>query len=248
MSALNIWIKRKDYPNYHLYLAEQEYRLVKKVIADILKPHANPSAKLLDLACWDGESTAYYGQRLGITQLFGVDVFPDKIEAAKKKSVNVKYCNLESEQLPFDDHFFDIVIANQIFEHLKQIYRPLSEIHRVLKPNGILLFSVPNLASFHSRILLLFGMQPGSIKIFDAHVRGFAPRALKEFLTFNNLFSVIKFTGSGYYPFPPLISIPLSKPFKGSGVFQIFALNKNDKSGETWQENLVRRNLQSNFN
>ena len=247
MGTFELVPKRSDYPNILRYLAEREYRLVKKVITTVLKPYTTPQSKLLDLACWDGEATVYYGQQLGISQLFWVDVFPDMMEEAHKNSVIVKTCDLEKDPLPFEDSFFDIVIANQIFEHLKQIYRPLSEIHRVLKPRGVLLFSVPNLASLHSRILFLFGKQPGSLKIFDAHVRGFTPGELKKFLTFNNLFSIIKFTGSGYYPFPPCISIPLSKLLKRSSVFQVFLLQKNEASGKTWQDEISSKRLQTKF-
>jgi ubiquinone/menaquinone biosynthesis C-methylase UbiE len=47
------------------------------------------------------------------------------------------------ENLPWKDNFFDIVYACHILEHTTDITKALSEIKRVLKPDGILLFGVP---------------------------------------------------------------------------------------------------------
>lgn len=245
--AYQIHVSRKDYPGYVRWLSEQEYRLLKKVIVTMLKPHANPGAKLLDLACWDGEATRYYGDHLGIRDLHGLDFFDEQIAKARENGVQVRKCDLELERFPLPDGSFDVVVANQIFEHLKQIYRPMGEIHRILKPGGLLLFSVPNLASLHCRIQLLLGRQPSTIKVFEAHVRAFAPPAAKEFVTFNSLFSVVAQTGSGYYPFPPAISEPLSKLCKHTAVFQLYLLRKNAVDKPNWQAEIDRRGVQSNF-
>ena len=50
-------------------------------------------------------------------------------------------------RLPFDDGCFDIVTSNMVFEHLKDPTIHLQEIHRVLKPGGLLLFHTPNALS-----------------------------------------------------------------------------------------------------
>jgi ubiquinone/menaquinone biosynthesis C-methylase UbiE len=245
--AYEIRVKRSDFASYREWLSEQEYRLLKKVILGMLRPYARPDARLLDMACWDGEATAFYGKHLGIADLHGLDFFDEQIAKASANGVKVRKCDLEMEAFPYADASFDIVVANQIFEHLKQIYNPLSEIHRVLKPGGILLFSVPNLASFHSRIQLLLGVQPSTIKLFEAHVRAFTPRALRPFLTFNGLFSIRAFTGSGWYPFPPAVSEPLSKLLPGTSVFQLYALRKEKSGPADWKDEIKRRGVQSNF-
>jgi SAM-dependent methyltransferase len=242
-----IYVPRSAYPGYVRWLSEQEYRLLKKVIVSMLRPHARPDGKLLDLACWDGEATRYYGDRLGIRDLHGLDFFDDQIAKARGNGVEVAKCDLEQEPFPFADGTFDVVVANQIFEHLKQIYRPLGEVHRILKPGGLLLFSVPNLASLHCRLQLLLGRQPSTIKMFEAHVRAFAPPAAREFVTFNGHFTVEKYTGSGYYPFPPRVSEPLSKLLPDTAVFQLYLLRKQVTGKPTWQEEIERRGVQSNF-
>jgi len=240
-------VRRRDFPGYRGYLGEQEYRLLKKVIVRLLRPYAGPDSSLLDLACWDGEATAFYGKELGISRLHGIDIFDSQIEKARARGVDVVKCDLETSDFPHPDGTFDLAVANQVFEHLKQIYRPLSELHRVLKPGGLLVFSVPNLAALHCRLQLLFGRQPSTIKLFEAHVRAFTPSALRPFLTFNGLFSIQAFTGSGYYPFPPLISERLCRIFKSTAVYQLYVLRKESDSRPNWQNEILRREVQSTF-
>lgn len=44
----------------------------------------------------------------------------------------------------FKDNFFDVVVSFQVIEHIKNDAFFLKEIHRVLKPDGILILSTPN--------------------------------------------------------------------------------------------------------
>jgi SAM-dependent methyltransferase len=48
------------------------------------------------------------------------------------------------EQLPFADAGFDLVICTQVLEYVAQPARLVDEIHRVLKPAGVLLLSAPS--------------------------------------------------------------------------------------------------------
>ena len=47
-------------------------------------------------------------------------------------------------RIPFDDETFSVVVSNQVFEHVPDLRAVLDEIHRVLKPGGILLFLFPD--------------------------------------------------------------------------------------------------------
>ena len=172
---------------------------------------------------------------------------PARTASARERGVVVAQGDLEKAALPYPDAHFDLIVANQIFEHLKQIYLPLSELHRVLKPGGILLFSVPNLAALHCRLQLSLGRQPSTIQLFEAHVRGFTPSALRPFLAYNGLFSAQAFTGSGWYPFPPALSKRLARLFPTLAVFQLWVLRKERTEGKNWQDEILGRGVQSNF-
>ena len=45
--------------------------------------------------------------------------------------------------LSFDDASFDVIVSNDVFEHVPDVDRSLSECARVLRPDGVLLFSIP---------------------------------------------------------------------------------------------------------
>ncbi|MCC6949592.1 MAG: class I SAM-dependent methyltransferase [Bradyrhizobiaceae bacterium] len=59
-------------------------------------------------------------------------------------------CNVD-EGLPYPDASFDAVAAIEVMEHTRSSYRVLGEIARVLKPGGMLIFSVPNVGHMLSR-------------------------------------------------------------------------------------------------
>lgn len=59
-------------------------------------------------------------------------------------------------KLPYKNNFFDTVVSFDVFEHIKDDYKSVSEVKRVLKKNGVLIFSVPAfqfLFSSHDRAL-----------------------------------------------------------------------------------------------
>jgi len=158
---------------------------VQKTIIDLCQELANSHSAidLLDVGCWDGETTVQYGKAFKGSNLHGIELFEEQIRLAREKGLKVYEVDLEKKQWDIPDHSFDLIICNQVLEHLKQIFLPLDEIWRTLKPSGHFICSVPNLASLHNRLMLLFGKQPSSIRIFGPHVRGFSYHAFKDFLT-----------------------------------------------------------------
>lgn len=203
---------------------------------------------MLEVGCFPGHSTEYYKKNIKVKEMFAVDYMEKLLGRARAMGVDARVCDLEKQKLPFPDNYFDLVIANQIFEHLKNIFSPLSEIHRVLKPGGVLVFSVPNLASFHSRLLLLFGKSPTQIRLWGDHVRGFTKSELKPFLSYNGLFSVVAEKGVGYYPFPNILSRIMAMLFSNSTVYLTFFLKKTAVAGvANWEARIMDEEKASNF-
>lgn len=59
-------------------------------------------------------------------------------------------------QLPFDDASFDVAVAIEVLEHIDGHDRFFAEVARVLAPNGIVMFTTPNILSLKSRLRFLF--------------------------------------------------------------------------------------------
>ena len=78
-----------------------------------------------------------------------VDVAPERFAAAiEGLGLDVSRCDIEREALPFADRTFDLVLMNELFEHLRiQPIDTLEEVFRVLRPGGRLMLSTPNLRS-----------------------------------------------------------------------------------------------------
>jgi SAM-dependent methyltransferase len=49
----------------------------------------------------------------------------------------------DAQNLSFPDHLFDLVVSSETLEHIPNLDQALAEIHRVLKPDGVHLFTVP---------------------------------------------------------------------------------------------------------
>jgi SAM-dependent methyltransferase len=148
--------------------------------------------RILDLGIGNGTDVLNIKDRSNDVkvQIFGIDGYEPNVLKLQSTGLKVTLLDIEKDILPFDDGFFDIVIANQILEHTKEIFWLTSEISRVIKKDGILIIGVPNLASFHNRIALLFGQHPTSIELLSAHVRGFTKPAFKRFINCEGYFKL----------------------------------------------------------
>ncbi len=228
--------------NSHESLCSQVHAAVQANILKLLGQYAKREGNLLDIGCWHGQTTMRYANQLSAKGVFGIEVFAEVAEKAKKAGVDVRCINLETDSFPFASHSMDVVVCNQVFEHLKDIFRPMDEMARVLVPGGILILSVPNLASFHSRIMLLLGMQPSPIRIYGPHVRGFTLRAISEYLQSGRQFEYVKTVGSGFYPFHASgIGAFLARLWVGGSHTPIFVLRRTNEQTFSYRQNYLDR-------
>lgn len=102
------------------------------------------SGHWLDFGCADG---GYDEEMLarGLDAVSGVDVEESRIAEAKRRNLpNADYTAFDGMTLPFEDASFDGTFMNEVFEHVADEMRALSEIFRVLKPGGVLVLISPN--------------------------------------------------------------------------------------------------------
>ena len=99
------------------------------------------------------------------------------------KADEIHVANIERDDLPLADGQADLIIANQVLEHTKEIFWIFHEVTRSLRTGGHFLFGVPNICSLHNRFLLLVGRQPTQHKVCSAHVRPFSKGDTLAFLS-----------------------------------------------------------------
>jgi SAM-dependent methyltransferase len=174
------------------------------------------ASALLDIGCWDGSRTVTRGRALGADRLLGVEVYDGPAAEAGERGIEVARIDLEAEPLPFADESVDVVVCNQVLEHLKNIWLPMSEMHRVLRVGGHALLSVPNLGSLHNRVLLALGRQPTSIRVFGPHVRGYTLREFGALVERGGGYEIERRRGVGFYPIPSPWSRPVSALWAGA--------------------------------
>lgn len=105
------------------------------------------NGKWLDYGCADGGYTsALLGA--GAASVCGVDVLPDRVDAASKSHPSLSFYLSSNGRLHFANATFDGVFMNEVFEHVADEELVLREIHRVLKPRGLLILLSPNRCFF----------------------------------------------------------------------------------------------------
>jgi ubiquinone/menaquinone biosynthesis C-methylase UbiE len=115
-------------------------------------------AKVLDVGCGDGKTTLRYKYFIGCRRIFGIDAQKGRVDAANRRGVNAIVGRIDTKW-PFSSESFDVIISNQVIEHMADIDHFISETYRVLKPGGYAVVSTENLASWHSIAALVLGYQ-----------------------------------------------------------------------------------------
>jgi len=124
--------------------------------------------------------------------------------------------NVENINLPLENKSYDMIIITQVLEHLLWPQSVLIELHRVLKDDGVLIGSVPNIVSLSYRIKWLFGGIPSCAssgnmperlsltayhneeKIIAGHVIDFNKKNVKQLLEYAS-FSEVQFYKTGLF-------------------------------------------------
>jgi methionine biosynthesis protein MetW len=191
------------------------------------------SVRILDIGCGDGTDLLSIKNSVKNkdVELYGIEYYEPNIREAEKRGVTIFNIDIERNSIPAEDGYFDIVIANQVIEHTKEIFWIFSEISRVLKSGGLLIVGIPNLGSLHNRFLLLFGRQPTCIGVLSSHVRAFTIPAFRQFIETDGYFKLMGIKGSNFYPFPAGIARLLSKFLPRFSVCSYYKVKRLDKDG-----------------
>lgn len=115
-------------------------------LLQLIQKKSDTKAKVLDYGCGKGEVVQLcLGNNF---ETYGVEAFYEGgnvIKEVKQTGLyNKNIFAIKNEKIPFADKTFDIVVSNQVFEHIDNFHKPLEEIRRVLKDDGIFICIFPS--------------------------------------------------------------------------------------------------------
>jgi len=97
-------------------------------------------------------------------------------------------------QIPLPDGSFNAVICSSVLEHVKDPRQAVKEIHRILKPGGVVLVMVPSIYPYHSRP----GHYPDYWRFFEDTIKDlFADFTQLEIVKRGGYFTALSF----FFPF-----------------------------------------------
>ncbi|TMK54792.1 MAG: class I SAM-dependent methyltransferase [Actinobacteria bacterium] len=151
-----------------VYAGEERVRLFREYVG-------GPNRRVLDLGCRYGALTRAYAEGNEVT---GVDVDREALAEAAKLGIDTKWADAD-EPLPFEGASFDVVVAGELLEHVRDPDGLVAEARRVLRPGGQFVASVPNAFRLKNRLRFLLGRKPEDD---PTHLHMFSPADVESLL------------------------------------------------------------------
>jgi 2-polyprenyl-3-methyl-5-hydroxy-6-metoxy-1,4-benzoquinol methylase len=108
---------------------------------------------ILDIGSGTGELISLIQSHSPKADMKACDYIDTLMEISGQK---VDVVNLNNDPLPYESNSFDLVTCTEVIEHLENYHRLVRETHRVLKPNGIVILTTPNILNLRSRLRFMF--------------------------------------------------------------------------------------------
>jgi len=211
-----------------------------------------PNQKILNIWSRTGLAIPYLRQKCQNIEIHNLEVADKFIEAAKKKYPYEKFQETDLENLPFEDNYFDYIISLETLEHAPSPITFLKELHRTLKPNGLLVMSLPPAtAELPLKIYEL---------LFSNHGEGphkfLSSKKVKKMLSLSN-FELIIHKGTLLIPVGPkwlkalgekIINGLQNTPISELGIRQFYICKKNLNSNKILSSNYEKNLLEYNEN
>lgn len=163
-------VTKKDIEAGYDAIAEKMY-VSEDYYDDMLAIEKDFRGDVLEIGVGQGVVLKKISERGGnrIKSLTGIDLSGRLLEMAKKTIPQARLVKGDAEGMPFPDNSFDFAVMIGVFPYLLDVDKALSEVKRVLRPDGKLIVTVPN------RKWILFGsyiknrknIQPVDDRFFD---------------------------------------------------------------------------------
>jgi ubiquinone/menaquinone biosynthesis C-methylase UbiE len=126
-------VNEKKVGKFRAWAHRSRFELTRELVIKAYRP----GMAIVDFACG---SCNWNDKNLPVV---GLDVNKDLLKYGFERGRLKEFHVASMYETPFRDHYADIAVSSQVFEHLNQPEKALQEIRRVLKPDGVLVIDVP---------------------------------------------------------------------------------------------------------
>jgi len=196
---------------YEHYETSFRGRSNKRVQMLELLPSCDSETKILDYGCGYGTVSKWLVDRFNC-QVDAVDSSENELEKAKLAYGDIKNINfVHIEDFSFPANYYDIIVSSHVIEHVHNVGNYLYGINRMLKTDGHLLVSLPNIVNLRFLTLLAVYSEKRAIKRSKKilkeyskpshHINGWDPQ---HFITLNAScgFELERYRPTGYISLP----------------------------------------------
>lgn len=141
-----------------------------KTFKNIIKAFELDKKSVLDIGCSYGEFLSHFGPGS-----LGVTIISEEVEYGRNKGLNIRYGNVESDNFNLSEKF-DVIFANNIFEHLYSPHGFLRKIQSYLKVGGVIIVGVPCIP----KIVSLWHLNKFRGSLAGAHINFFTRESLMK--------------------------------------------------------------------
>ena len=183
VAAADVKAIRLGHPSY-VWRSGQDRRL-----NQIRQYVALEGRRILDIGCGLGMYVDKF--RRFSDEVYGVDVDPDKVAQASEWLPNIQMA--PGEHLPYRDGEFDVILLNEVIEHVDDDLLTIREAYRCLRRDGHIVIYAPNrlypyethgfyvFGHYFFRLLPFVNWLPSRIRdVFCPHVRIYTARQIRQ--------------------------------------------------------------------
>jgi 2-polyprenyl-3-methyl-5-hydroxy-6-metoxy-1,4-benzoquinol methylase len=149
---------------------------------DLIELVPKEARKILDVGCGVGRTGQMLREK-GFEEIFAVELSPHAAQQAKPYYQEVIIGDIEKDILPFSKGFFDCILYGDVLEHLVDPWKVLRCHREILKDDGVIICSIPNIRYYKIlKPLILNGQwEYVDLGVLDrTHLRFFTLRTIEN--------------------------------------------------------------------
>lgn len=113
--------------------------------------------RILDIGCGEGHITAAIKKAFPFCEMSALDCSISAIEKAVVKFPGIDFVVADAHCAPYKDGYFDVVVCNNLWEHVSDPLRLLEHVRKVTRPGGFLIISTPSRYRLNNILRIVLG-------------------------------------------------------------------------------------------